>query len=182
MKRLFFLLFLIAGMQLEANALIVKPDQVTYDVDLSANTAVVLELEKNYSGDLIIPSPLNLGDKYFPVVVGIAENAFNGCMGLKSVSLPETVTYIGHSAFYGCKNLKSVNIPHEVTRIEDRTFMGCESLSSIVVPEGVTYLGVMAFQGCLTLESINIPENVKVIGQYALANTALSEVKIPGDG
>jgi len=50
----------------------VKPNEVTYDVDLSANTVVVVELEKNYSGDLIIPNPLNLGDKYFPVVVGIA--------------------------------------------------------------------------------------------------------------
>ena len=165
MKKVFFLLFFVAGLQFEANAFIVKPNEVTYDVDLSANTAVVVELEKNYSGDLIIPNPLNLGDKYFPVVVEIADNAFNGCTGLKSVSLPETVTAIGHSAFYGCKNLELVNIPHEVTRIEDRTFMGCESLPSIVLPEGVTYLGAMAFQGCLKLEAINSPENGRVRGE-----------------
>ena len=34
--------------------------------------------------------------------VGIADEAFSGCDGLTSISIPNSVTVIGGSAFYGC--------------------------------------------------------------------------------
>ena len=99
MKRIIFLLFLVTSMQLEATTMRIKHDQVTYDYDMSANTAVVVELEKNFSGSLTIPNTLDLG-RDNPVVVGVADNAFKEQTGLKKITLPESVTYIGKSAFY----------------------------------------------------------------------------------
>ena len=47
-KRLFFLFILIAGLQLEANALRIKQNHVIYEFDLESNTAELIELEKNF--------------------------------------------------------------------------------------------------------------------------------------
>ena len=40
-------------------------------------------------------------------ITGIGENAFNGCSGITSITLPLSVTAVGNNAFYGCK-LRSV--------------------------------------------------------------------------
>lgn len=41
-------------------------------------------------------------------VVKIEENAFNGCLDLTSVNIPESVTSIGENAFSGCENLMEI--------------------------------------------------------------------------
>ena len=143
-KRLLCLLFLVFGILLDADALRVRNNKVTYEVDLSAHTAEVIEVDEDFNGRLTIPDPLELGDEKYSVV-RIADNAFNNRSGLKSVTLPETVTYIGKSVFKDCKSLESVNIPKDVKRIEYATFMGCVSLTSIIIPEGVENIGVFAF-------------------------------------
>ena len=159
----------------------IKHDQVTYDYDMSANTAVVVELEKNFSGSLTIPNTLDLG-RDNPVVVGVADNAFKEQTGLRKITLPESVTYIGKSAFYGCKALQSVTIPKNVKRIEFATFQGCGSLSTVVIPEGMEYIAQWAFLACSALESIDIPKTVNEIGESAFSYTGLTAVNIPGNG
>ena len=49
MKRLLSLLFFIVCTLLEANALRVRTDRVTYEVDLTAHTAEMIELDKDFS-------------------------------------------------------------------------------------------------------------------------------------
>ena len=180
-KRLLCLLFLVFGIQLDADALRVRNNKITYEVDLSAHTAEVIEVDEDFNGRLTIPDPLELGDEKYSVV-RIADNAFNNRSGLKSVTLPETVTYIGKSVFKDCKSLESVNIPKDVKRIEYATFMGCVSLTSIVIPEGIEYIGVFAFQGCLNLESLNFPNSISEIAESAVSNTGLTAVNIQGNG
>ncbi|WP_191014336.1 leucine-rich repeat protein, partial [Treponema zioleckii] len=41
-------------------------------------------------------------------VTSIGYEAFYGCSGLTSVSIPESVTSIGASAFYGCSGLRKI--------------------------------------------------------------------------
>ena len=53
-----------------------------------------------------------------------------GCIGLTSVTIPETVTSIGACAFYGCSGLTSVTIPKSVTSIGNYAFYGCDGLQS----------------------------------------------------
>ena len=48
----------------------------------------------------------------------IGDYAFDGCINLKEVCLPESVVEIGESAFAGCENLEEINIPNSVREID----------------------------------------------------------------
>lgn len=60
----------------------------------------------------------------------IAGAAFLMC-SLKSVTIPNSVTYIGREAFEMCGQLSSVEIPNSVTSIESGAFLECTGLTSI---------------------------------------------------
>ena len=62
--------------------------------------------------------------------------AFSNCVGLTSVTIPNSVTRIDHYAFFDCIGLRSVTIPNSVTSIGNYTFGGCENLETIVVETG----------------------------------------------
>lgn len=71
-------------------------------------------------------------------IVRIESDAFNGCKGLKSISIPETVESIGSFAFHQT-GLTSVFIPYSVEKIETSygtyhyPFYECSSLEEIIV-------------------------------------------------
>ena len=116
-------------------------------------------------GVIIIPS--KLGDYS---VRGIGAHAFYGCSGLKSVTIPDSVTRIGSFAFSGCSGLESVTIPDSVTRIGKFAFSGCERLRSVAIPDSVASIGERAFSDCSRLESVTIPDSVTSIGRGAFSN------------
>jgi hypothetical protein len=81
----------------------------------------------------------------------IASFAFSGCSGLKSVTIPESVTEIGNYAF-GCSGLTSIAIPEGVTEIGHDAFRGCENLTSITLPKSLlTQIGDEFFDDCSSL-------------------------------
>ena len=55
--------------------------------------------------------------------------------------LPAGVTCIGNFAFDGCRGLKSLTIPDSVTRIGNFAFDGCRGLKSLTIPDSVTSIG-----------------------------------------
>ena len=57
--------------------------------------------------------------------ISIGGNAFSGCSGLTSVTIPNSVTSIGNGAFWGCSGLTSITIPNSVTSIERYAFHDC---------------------------------------------------------
>ena len=61
----------------------------------------------SYKGKVTIPSSVAWNGYTYPVSRIIAQ-AFDGCVGLTSVTIPSSVTSIGDYAFSGCKNLTSV--------------------------------------------------------------------------
>ncbi|MBR0089941.1 MAG: leucine-rich repeat domain-containing protein, partial [Clostridia bacterium] len=50
-------------------------------------------------------------------LLAIGNSAFNGCIGITTVTIPEGVKQLGHSAFYGCTNLASINMPQTIEYI-----------------------------------------------------------------
>ena len=86
---------------------------------------------------------------------------------MKSIKIPETVTYIGAGAFADCTSLESVNLPSKIKVIYAYTFDGCQSLKEITIPYGVHTIGAEAFADCVACEEIFIPASVTKIGAFA---------------
>ncbi|MBR5393534.1 MAG: leucine-rich repeat protein [Bacteroidaceae bacterium] len=106
--------------------------------------------------------------------------AFYGCRNLASITLPESVTTIGSYAFCGCRSLTSINIPNGVTDISDSVFKVCTSLTSVIIPDGVKSIGDHAFGDCINLTSVTLPENLTSIGRWTFIGcTGLTSIVIP---
>ncbi len=137
--------------------------------------ATITKCNTSASGNVTIPSKLG----GYPVTT-IAEEAFNGCSGITSITIPNGVTMISPKAFKDCIGLTSATIPNSVIRIGNSAFENCTSLTSIVIPNSVTKIENRTFLGCTKLKSITIPSNVTSIQYYAFADCCdLTDITIP---
>ena len=131
-----------------------------------------------YSGNVVIPEEVTYMNRTRKVT-SIGSGAFSRG-SLTSVTIPNSVTYIGEWAFGECYRLTSVTIGNSVTRILRETFYGCESLTSVTIPNSVTSIGDRAFYNCSSLTSVSIPNSVTYIGDWAFRRcSSLTSVTIP---
>lgn len=97
--------------QLHASTLI---DGLYYDLNSKDKTAVLTSngnASSDYASltDVKIPSAVTYGGISY-TVVSIKSNAFTNCSGLTSISIPATVTVVDYGSFNGCKGLKNVTL------------------------------------------------------------------------
>lgn len=100
-------------------------------------------------------------------VTGIADDVFNGCTDIKTVSLPDSLEEIGANAFRGCTNIKDVSLPDSLERIGANAFRGCSKLAQIALPSATTEVGEYAFYGCLALTNVQVSGWDVTIGAHA---------------
>ena len=191
----------------EANGIYYQiTNQETKEVEITFQGAYYDEYTNRYSGVVNIPSSVTYNGNTYSVT-SIGDEAFYGCSGLTSVTIPNSVTRIGSyafrgcsgltsvgfnaenctrmgssssPAFYGCTALSSVIIGENVKNIPDYAFFGCSGLTSITIPNSVTSIGVHAFCICSGLTSITIPNSVTSIGDSAFWGcSGLTNVTIP---
>ena len=142
----------------------------------ASNGRAIIRKYKGAGGTVEIPATLG----GYPVT-GIKMQAFIECTSLKSVSMPESMTWIGDSAFAGCTGLEQVEISPNLTAIGPNSFYSCNGLTSVVVPDKVTSIASLAFFGCLNLESITIPASVTTLDStFVFGCTNLKKIEFKG--
>ena len=112
---------------------------------ISNGKAIITDCSCDY-GKVTIPSTLG----GCPVTT-INSEAFQGSY-IDSITIPDSVSYIGAYAFMHCR-IKNIVIPNGVTRICEGTFM-CSSLESITIPESVVIIENSAFFDCSSLSTV----------------------------
>ena len=73
---------------------------------------------------------------------------------LTSITIPNSVTYIGERAFENCSSLTSITIPNSVTYIGERAFDNCSSLNEVILGTGLETVKEYAFAGCSKLQDV----------------------------
>ena len=163
---------------ISASAYDVEVDGKYYNLISKLKVAEVTKGDKKYEGDITIPSFVKINDTEFSVT-SIGNSAFEDCNGLKSVTIPNSVTSIGDYAFKR-SGLTSVTIPNSVTSIGGGSFDNCSSLTSVIIPNSVTSIGEAAFELCNGLTSVTIPNSVTSIRRATFCKCrGLKSVTIP---
>ena len=89
-----------------------------------------VRIPNSYSGDIVIPSTYN-----GKTVTAIGDLAFDACVNLTSVSIPNTVKVIEENAFRGCESLVAISIPASVESIDAYAF-GNTGLKRVTLEDG----------------------------------------------
>ena len=98
---------------------------------------------------------------------------------LKTISIPDSVTYMGPYTFWYCHDLKSVELSSNLEEIEVALFSSCSELASVKLPLRLKTIKTAAFNGCRKLKTVQIPNGTKVIEENAFKGASLSSIYVP---
>ena len=140
--------------------------------------------EKCFRGKLNINHKLQM-IKFPDTVTKIQDQAFYFCRNLKTVILPDSVTYIGESAFAphsggGVDNsiLELNKLPESLKEIGSNAFYKCPYVNITSLPKSLITIGDSAFRDCFNVGIIDFGGDIdsidgsklKTIGKDAFRN------------
>ena len=134
----------------------------------------------------------------------LTDYFFNGCSSLDQVVLPDGVELIGSNAFAG-SGIKSITIPASVTEIEVSAFAAATELTTVTFEEGsqLEIIGNLAFRntaltsftfpetdipielgdklflGCMSLTELHLSSKVTDLGDSLVGCSSILTVDIP---
>lgn len=131
---------------------------------------------KKYAGNIVIPSTVQDSDGVDYTVSAISDYAFQDCVKLQNVVLPNTIQRVGYRAFSGCVLLESIVLPQSVITLGSCSFYGCISLKSIDFGS-IEIIDGFCLAGCSSIEKLVIPNTVTEIVHDAFSGcSSLSNI------
>ena len=121
---------------------------------------------------------LTLPESYNGRSYEVYDRAFYGYIGLKGITIPESVTEISQEAFFGCSNIETATV-HPVaafcipknnlktviitggSRIDNFALCDSYCLESVTIDSGITSIGEWVFSDCNKLVKINYNGSVE---------------------
>lgn len=151
-----------------ANAVVNVASGGGSDVGEDYQTMFYGMVDGSISGDVVLPTS----------ITRIKSNAFNGAIGLTSISMPN-VTVIYSSAFYGCENLVLTELPKNLEEIQPNAFYVCKKVSITEIPASVKKIYNYAFyqNAAKTLTFKGTPEEMtaSALSGYDTVNVPWAE-------
>lgn len=136
---------------------------------------VVTDIGSCTDNNVIIPSEYKSR-----TVKSIGDNAFKDCIGITSITIPDSVTSIGNEAFSGCTKLENIYYTGDIaswckisglnnllTSLRTLYINGNKIEGNLNIPNNVTSIGSYSFSFCGKLTGITIPNSVTSIGNDA---------------
>lgn len=177
MKRNYFICCLFALLSsLNVLAFDFEADGIYYTITGSGTVSVV-KGTYDYDGDVTIPKTVSNGVETFSVT-SIGESAFRSCGELVSVTMPEGLTTIGKEAFYQ-SGIKTVSLPSTLSSMGTSAFRECRNLTGIVLPDELKEIKECAFYYCENLKTMTLGQNTTSIERDAFRGTSITSVVIP---
>lgn len=102
------------------------------------------------------------------VIKSIGANAFDSCVSLKTINLPNSIDSIGQRAFYECDALTTITLPTSLELLQMETFAG-----SGITAIDLTYIKQMnnqVFWDCDDLETVTGANNLEYVGSYVFGS------------
>lgn len=110
-------------------------------------------------------------------ITQIGNSAFAECNGIESVVVPEGVTSIGERAFWA-STIKSIDLPDSLTFIGSEALSCCNNLEEVELPDNVSTIEFCLFSCNDNLKRVKLPKNCVYIDEYAFCSS-LTEIEIP---
>ena len=94
----------------------------------------------------------------------IPNNCFANCKDLETVTVANTVVYVGSEAFGNCQKLKEVEFLDGAGTefIYERAFVDCNTLESITLPDSTFVVEANAFESCSKLQNVVFNKNTNI--------------------
>ena len=165
---------------------------LVYKITSSTDVEVIAGAGK-YKGDIVIPSQVTISGKTY-TVTSIANDAFKGCTGLTSITIPSSITSIGSSSFDSCTNLNKVSISDMLSWCKitfanslanplyyaKNLYLNGSLVSKLEIPSAITEIKNYTFYNCTSISTIVFPSGIMKIGNSTFVNCSnLTSVTIP---
>ncbi len=112
-------------------------------------------------------------------LVEIPKETFKNCVALEGITIPASVRTLGANAFTN-SGIKTLTVPATLTSFNSSPFKDCKRLEKVVFAEGCALLTGSMFSGCENLKSVTLASTITNIGASAFADcTSIKEIIIP---
>ena len=129
------------------------------------NYEAIHERDQVFLGDITIPEAIHSDGKEY-VVTSIGAKAFVGTFRYGTVSLPETITYIGDYAFYQ-RRIEEISLPDSIKEMGTGVFEDTEIEGELVFPASMDMVPYRTFFRT-SARRLVIPDTVTKLDRYAV--------------